>query len=604
MGIFRRYILFIFIFHCILWSMVRDDFGHHSNLAAMPKMVHGENRSPASIQPGGDTQARVRLIQPDSASQVTTFAPTFTWHAIQPGEQIEYRLLIAKTDGKIVFDQWIGSDTSYTISSPDKFEDLNPYYWTISASFNNHQLKSPVWSFWIDQNVVTDLTVTDISLSNNKMDWEPGDRVKINAVIQNSGPIDAKGCYVLLYSGNINKNYFSHAAHRKTIVLDTVFISNLKLNEPRQVTLTGVLPRGFNHLFVRVQPAPGLKDVIYSNNYLGEIKIQTEKRILFLNALALIYKNYTDPEAGEKRLNENDLNQLYQSIINFQHYFWDHTLMLKINIDTLLVDRLLTDDNFTFQDDQWGYYLPAEAVETDFDQRNIGKCDYDMILVYYSWWNSNSSWSGYSGYTFKNQKLLGKKKPFLAQPVTPGQPANEFTAIHEFLHWLDIAFDDSGERDFYSPHHRTLYTTFNEDKEYFDWMLETWHSEKWLQLKQGQLIQKNDIINDVKMTQISLAPNTIILSQNYPNPFNNMTTISYKIPKFTSSPATHRIVLSIYDILGNRIRTLVNDRQKPGTYRVFWDGKDEHGNGISSGIYFYELRGGEQRRVKKLLFLR
>jgi len=579
------------------------DIPGNDHLVTILDGIDGEEEL-SLLHNSSDKDSPVKLIQPDSASQVTTFTPTFVWHAVQSDSSVEYRLLIAKTDGKILFDQWVGQDTSYTISSSHYFEDLNPYYWTIYASFDNKQLQSPVWSFWVDQNIVTDLTVTDILLMNEKFDWNPGDEVKIRAIIQNSGPINAEGCFVTLYSGNINQNYFNYVAHRKTIALDTIFVSELKMNDPKSIILTAQLPYGFNHFFVRIDPAPGLKDVIYSNNYLKGIKIQTEDRILCLDGLFIIYKNYVDPETGEKRLGQNDLKQLYQNITNFQRYFWDHTHILKINIDTLHVNRLMTDENFAFQDEQWGYFLPPDEVAVDLTQRNIAEFGYDFIFVNYSWWNSNTSWSGYSGYTLKYQKLLGKELSLLAQPVTHGQIENEMTAIHEFLHLLDYFFEQNGEQGFYSPHHRTLFTTFDKDKDYFDWILETWQTSKWFNLKNGRLIQKKEIAGVYEPAKISLVPKTLILSQNYPNPFNKITTIIYKIPQFKSTSNRFKVNLSIYDILGNRIRILVNEIQKPGTYRVYWDGKDQQGNDIASGIYFYELKGGQQRQVKKLLYIR
>jgi len=603
MRIFRFCILIAFVFSCILSLLVRDSQCSERDPINLPdKIDSGLILSVLSNQI--DYHSSVQLIQPDSASQVTTFTPTFVWHAIKSASLVEYRLLIAKIDGKIIFDQWIGSDTSYTITSPNDFEDLTPYYWTIYASFNNQQVQSPVWSFWVDRDIVTDLTITDIDLVEDKKDWNPGDEVKIKAVIQNSGPINAEGCFVTLYSGNINRNYFHFSAYRKTIALDTVFVSKLNMNDPQSIILTGRLPYGFNHFFVGVDPIPGLKDVIYSNNFLQGIKIQTENRVLRLNGLFIIYKNYLDPKSGEKILDQNDLNQLYQNITNFQRYFWDHTHILQINVDTLLIDRLLSDDNFTFQDDQWGYFLSPDEVSTDLMQLNITELDYDFVFVYYSWWNSSLSWSGYSGYTLKDHKLLNKRISFLAQPVMVGQTENEKIAIHEFLHLLDYLFEENGEPQFYSPHHRTLYTTFDKNEDYYDWILETWQTNKWFNLKKGQFIPRKDVAWQFESTEISLSPKMLILSQNYPNPFNKITTIIYKIPQHTTpSPEIH-VKLFIYDILGNRIRALVNKMQQPGTYRTYWDGKDQQGNEIASGIYLYELKAGYQRQVKKLLYIR
>ena len=88
------------------------------------------------------------------------------------------------------------------------------------------------------------------------------------------------------------------------------------------------------------------------------------------------------------------------------------------------------------------------------------------------------------------------------------------------------------------------------------------------------------------------------LFQNYPNPFNSSTIISYVIKK------EGNVALKIYDILGREVRQLVNGIQKPGNYRFIWDGKDNQGKEVASGIYFYQLRAGNFTRTKKLVLIK
>ncbi|MCP5063005.1 MAG: cellulase family glycosylhydrolase [Ignavibacteriae bacterium] len=90
------------------------------------------------------------------------------------------------------------------------------------------------------------------------------------------------------------------------------------------------------------------------------------------------------------------------------------------------------------------------------------------------------------------------------------------------------------------------------------------------------------------------------LEQNYPNPFNPSTEIKYTIPteKTFTSKATN-VLLKIYDILGNEIAVLVNEKQSPGNYSVNFDASN-----LSSGIYFYELRSSNFIQSKKMILLR
>jgi flagellar hook assembly protein FlgD len=89
-----------------------------------------------------------------------------------------------------------------------------------------------------------------------------------------------------------------------------------------------------------------------------------------------------------------------------------------------------------------------------------------------------------------------------------------------------------------------------------------------------------------------------LLSQNYPNPFNPTTSIDYTLPK--SSPVT----LKIFNLLGQEIRTLVNEHQSAGTRTVVWDGQDHSGRQVSSGIYVYQLQAGNVVRSRKMLLVR
>jgi hypothetical protein len=96
----------------------------------------------------------------------------------------------------------------------------------------------------------------------------------------------------------------------------------------------------------------------------------------------------------------------------------------------------------------------------------------------------------------------------------------------------------------------------------------------------------------------SQAPAGFTLEQNYPHPFNPATTIRYQLPKATQA------VLKIYNIFGQEVRTVVNARQSAGVNTVVWDGRDESGKEVSSGIYIYRLQTGEFIQNRKLSFVR
>jgi hypothetical protein len=102
-----------------------------------------------------------------------------------------------------------------------------------------------------------------------------------------------------------------------------------------------------------------------------------------------------------------------------------------------------------------------------------------------------------------------------------------------------------------------------------------------------------------QMATVSTRALELTLYQNQPNPFNPETTIRYDLP----AGAT-RVRLLIADANGRRVRTLIDETQSGGTRSVVWNGRDDGGNPVSSGVYFYVLDAGKQRLTKKLVLLK
>lgn len=104
-------------------------------------------------------------------------------------------------------------------------------------------------------------------------------------------------------------------------------------------------------------------------------------------------------------------------------------------------------------------------------------------------------------------------------------------------------------------------------------------------------------VTDVTMTDIQ-APKAFVLEQNHPNPFNPTTTLRYGIAQGTL------VELVIYNALGQKVRTLVNEKRGPGVYTVVWDGKNANGSQVGSGIYIARLKAGTFVQSRKMMFLK
>ncbi len=106
------------------------------------------------------------------------------------------------------------------------------------------------------------------------------------------------------------------------------------------------------------------------------------------------------------------------------------------------------------------------------------------------------------------------------------------------------------------------------------------------------------IITHISGKEMNNLPDKITLYQNYPNPFNPWTNIEFSIGKKS------QVNLSIYNLLGQKIRTLVNAVKSPDVYTIIWDGKDDNGIQVASGIYIYKLTSSKNSISRKMVLVR
>jgi hypothetical protein len=102
--------------------------------------------------------------------------------------------------------------------------------------------------------------------------------------------------------------------------------------------------------------------------------------------------------------------------------------------------------------------------------------------------------------------------------------------------------------------------------------------------------------------QTAGLPRAFSLSQNYPNPFNPSTTIGFNLPVISGS--NQLVNLTVYDLRGRCIRKLVNSDYEPGRHKIHWDGRNDQGESVSSGIYLYQLKAGGEMFTRKMTVLK
>ncbi|KPL15154.1 MAG: hypothetical protein AMS26_08415 [Bacteroides sp. SM23_62] len=89
-----------------------------------------------------------------------------------------------------------------------------------------------------------------------------------------------------------------------------------------------------------------------------------------------------------------------------------------------------------------------------------------------------------------------------------------------------------------------------------------------------------------------------VLHQNYPNPFNPETVIEYQLPRAAD------VEISIFNLQGQKMTTLVQEYRSAGSHKIIWDGTDKYSQQVASGVYLYQLKIGKFMQVKKMMLLR
>ena len=100
------------------------------------------------------------------------------------------------------------------------------------------------------------------------------------------------------------------------------------------------------------------------------------------------------------------------------------------------------------------------------------------------------------------------------------------------------------------------------------------------------------------IAELNSLPTKFAISQNYPNPFNPSTTFNYQLPKVAD------VKLIVYNILGQKVRTLINHQVEPGYHTAEWNGLNDAGRQVASGIYIYQFEAGNYVRTMKMMMLK
>ena len=266
--------------------------------------------------------------------------------------------------------------------------------------------------------------------------------------------------------------------------------------------------------------------------------------------------------------------------------------------------KFYSDDYSSPLPDHNGDYLDPYRVGDKFDVRihaydenKTGGGSYKLALdeiwylIYDEWGDLVASWEPF------NFWLLSKTS-YSYSTVTQGIKFIYDTTISQnddYYYWISNDYDnyknyDGGKdtcidpKSLLNPEVKYLFYIYLYDiKDNFT------YDSVWI-------IYKTTKVEDEE--SLSAKPAEFFLSQNYPNPFNANTIIEFAIPK------NSKVNLSIYNILGQKITTLLDEVKDPGFYKIIWNGNDQEGHVVATGVYFYKLQTDEFIESKKMILLR
>ncbi len=255
---------------------------------------------------------------------------------------------------------------------------------------------------------------------------------------------------------------------------------------------------------------------------------------------------------------------------------------------TLTVDNPISNDSVVVHD---ALGLPGEAIMVDLTGRNSAPTvETHIPLVYDA-----------SVLTYDSTVLAGTRLEAAESSILSYLYDSELSIVSLFIHGAL----DPGAGEF-----AKVYFTINPgavpgtvtqvglaDGEDFFFLLDEDHGSTAVvpAFRAGEVTV--DILSDVNDNDLSL-PNAYALGQNYPNPFNPETVIEYNLPHAA------QVRLTVFNIVGQEVTTLVNDYQSSGVKRVIWDGTDAHGIKVTSGVYFYRLNTADFDMTRKMIMMK
>ena len=218
--------------------------------------------------------------------------------------------------------------------------------------------------------------------------------------------------------------------------------------------------------------------------------------------------------------------------------------------------------------------------------------------VTYRWRDSDSTWTPRHRviYSYNDNAALSEKLVYMWTDSTWVDKARASVGYDDNQNPAQVLLEKKDSTDAW-VNVSLRENTYSDNGLLTETVRSKWRDENWLPRKRYEYNYSTD--REVLSAGAPAAlPKKIVLSQAYPNPFNPVTTIRYDLPLGTD------VHLVVFDILGREVKTLVNEKQEAGFKSVKWNGRNDMGQTVSAGMYFYRIHAGSFSKVQKMVLLK
>ena len=286
--------------------------------------------------------------------------------------------------------------------------------------------------------------------------------------------------------------------------------------------------------------------------------------------------------------NYNDGGDLTQNTrFKWRHNSWHNRSLTELQYqDGLFVNKT----NYRWVDSTWANRYLQEISYNDNGGRSV--------KVGYKWTDSGWTERHKTEYSYDDNGDLSQKMFFKWTDAGWLTRARLTISRDDALNPVEVLLEKVDSTDSWN-NVSLRENAFSDDGMVMETVASRWRNDEWRLRKRNEYTYFNGPGRSIlSITAPATLPDQITLAQNYPNPFNPITTFSYELPE------AKFVTIAVFDMRGNKVATLANERQDPGVRSYRWNGTNDNGDGVAAGVYIYTIQAGNFRQSKKMILLK